>query len=205
MATPIKNNLPPASQQWVRDIERRMADLERQNQLLQITANKNATQLGAIGEALAGARSGSVVASGQQTNAGRSGTGSGSFYIDIPRPGWAQGASILIAASFQSHDESGGAVWSATLDTDVYRSSSGTRTLLASNVTEIRAFVGVGGVGYAADSTSNVYATGPLDPAVDAISIRGRWGHTSMPTDILSSSLWRVSTLVLWHATANLE
>lgn len=47
MATPIKNNLPPASQQWVRDIEQRMADLERENRLLQITANKNATQIAA--------------------------------------------------------------------------------------------------------------------------------------------------------------
>lgn len=52
MAAPIKNNLPPASQQWVRDIERRMADLERENQLLQATTNRNATQIGAIQSAL---------------------------------------------------------------------------------------------------------------------------------------------------------
>lgn len=52
MAAPIKNNLPPASQQWVRDIERRMADLERENQLLQVTANRNATQIGSVQTAL---------------------------------------------------------------------------------------------------------------------------------------------------------
>lgn len=57
MATPIKNNLPPGSQQWVRDIEQRMTDLQRQNQLLQITANKNATQIGSIMSAVAGVES----------------------------------------------------------------------------------------------------------------------------------------------------
>lgn len=49
----VPQNLPPQSQQWVRDIERRMEVLERQNQLLQVTANQNAAQIGSIMSAVA--------------------------------------------------------------------------------------------------------------------------------------------------------
>lgn len=52
MAAPLHNNLPPQSQQWVRDIERRMKALEQQNQLLQVTANRNATQIGSVQKSL---------------------------------------------------------------------------------------------------------------------------------------------------------
>jgi hypothetical protein len=44
----VPQNLPPQSQQWVRDVERRMEALERQNALLQITANRNAGQIRSI-------------------------------------------------------------------------------------------------------------------------------------------------------------
>lgn len=79
MATPIKNNLPPASQQWVRDIEQRMTDLERQNQLLQITANKNAVGIGAVQSATA---AGSPIVASQSRSIVTSGTGD--HPIDLP-------------------------------------------------------------------------------------------------------------------------
>lgn len=48
----IKQNLPPDSQQWVRDIESRIAGLERENTLLRASVTQNAGQVGALGTAL---------------------------------------------------------------------------------------------------------------------------------------------------------
>lgn len=97
MATPIKNNLPPASQQWVRDIERRMADLERHNQLLQVTANKNATQIGAIQSALAGVSNALSVIDGKITTSSVSiaisSTGA-KTQSTFTAPPWATGALV---------------------------------------------------------------------------------------------------------------
>lgn len=93
MAAPIKNNLPPASQQWVRDIERRIADLERDNALLQVMANTNSTQLSSTQEAVRFSRTGALSASLARTV-----TGSGDDYqtARIPVPSWARSATIML-------------------------------------------------------------------------------------------------------------
>lgn len=52
----VPQNLPPDSQQWVRDIERRLNDLETQNQRLTRSVTQNAGQLGALSTAFASAQ-----------------------------------------------------------------------------------------------------------------------------------------------------
>jgi hypothetical protein len=57
MAKPrVPQNLPPESQQWVRDIERRLNDLETENQRLARSVTQNAGQLGALSTALSEAQ-----------------------------------------------------------------------------------------------------------------------------------------------------
>lgn len=53
----VPQNLPPDSQQWVRDIERRLNDLETQNQRLTRSVTQNAGQIGNTMSALSGVES----------------------------------------------------------------------------------------------------------------------------------------------------
>lgn len=101
MAAPLHNNLPPQSQQWVRDIEHRMKTLEQQNQLLQVTANQNATQIGSVQGALAFARTGVDV--GMLKHDVSYGTNGGSDVLTLSRtvdiPEWATSATSMFTPS----------------------------------------------------------------------------------------------------------
>lgn len=92
MATPIKNNLPPQSQQWVRDMEKRLADLERENQTLRIITNQNATQISAAQEGIRFARSGTQ---SKTTKITTSGSQSGNFEVTLAKPAWATRATVI--------------------------------------------------------------------------------------------------------------
>lgn len=102
MATPIKNNLPPGSQQWVRDIERRMTDLERQNQLLQTTANRNAGQIASIAEGVRFAQTGiAVVSSEVSTLFNHTDPPQVFATLRVPIPAWAN--SVYVVPSYYTH------------------------------------------------------------------------------------------------------
>jgi hypothetical protein len=93
----VPQNLPPQSQQWVRDVERRMEALERQNALLQITANRNAAQVGNIMSALSGVESTLAVIASKVTTSSVSiaisSTGA-KTESTFTAPSWATGALV---------------------------------------------------------------------------------------------------------------
>lgn len=80
MAKPrVPQNLPPESQQWVRDVERRLNELETQNQRLTRSVTQNAGQIGSINKSLA--YGSPIVAVNMQTITT---TGPDNYPIDLP-------------------------------------------------------------------------------------------------------------------------
>jgi hypothetical protein len=190
----VPQNLPPESQQWVRDIERRLNDLE----VARMRTAGNAAQANAAAQGSRFAGSGAVVRAGEQFFVDNGGTSTGTFNLNFPRPPWAQGAAMLVTATVQASDESGGPSWEMTLYNDVVTVASGTPTTLITDLNRMLTFVGVGGVGYVNDSTSNAFDTGTLPTGVDTLRIVGRWGRINMPP-ILANGLWRSSAIVFWY------
>lgn len=103
MAAPIKNNLPPQSQQWVRDMERRVAALERDNRVLNATVVKNATQIGSIQGALSEAQTALLLATSgaDATSVEVTRSGSGDVLdmpVSVPVPSWAVRGAVVVNA-----------------------------------------------------------------------------------------------------------
>lgn len=207
MAAPIKNNLPPASQQWVRDMERRVAALERQNQLLQVTANKNATTIGAVQSALRDAQAAIQM---QQSGASVDSNshlifsgGSGEFFIGFTRPAWANRVVVLTTVGLSMMSESPSNGWEAHITGRVFRSVGGTNTLLGT-VAGTSATIQLGGNMYQVASDTGTFDSGTLDSNVTGIVLGGQWSTHLMPSS-QSNATFSISSLALWYASTEEE
>lgn len=167
MATPIKNNLPPASQQWVRDMEKRLAALERDNALLQVMANKNATTIGSIQESIAFSRVG-ITTSGSERRCDGPSSG-GSIITTLQKPSWAASATFIGTLSFDP--------LLSVIGDKIYYYDATIKALTSGPDIEIFAYPHVGisnvaGSSLSGEAFSHTVTTN-LDPGVTAITLGG--------------------------------
>lgn len=90
----VPQNLPPDSQQWVRDIERRLNDLETQNQRLTRSVTQNVGQIHDIQEGVRSARGGTQSVSVVR-NPMVVGSGSEQVRAEIAVPQWAESVTVV--------------------------------------------------------------------------------------------------------------
>lgn len=192
MAAPLHNNLPPQSQQWVRDIERRMKALEQQNQLLQVTANQNAAAIGAVQEGLAFARTG--VTSKTATNTFSGPSSGGVVSVELTKPSWAVSATIIGTLSL--------GVSLSVIDDEIYFYDAFLSTV-GSGTTDLFAYPEVG-IHMAGGSTLNGTAfphTGVYTLAPDVTHVRLSGIVDTVGIHPASTYISYTSLTVIWSRT----
>lgn len=106
MAKPrVPQNLPPESQQWVRDVERRLNDLEVQSQRLTRSVTQNAGQIDSISKATLAAYGAIPLAS----SSGQTRVGAGSLFVEtkLDIPPTMKDFSVLTVATVTPASETG--------------------------------------------------------------------------------------------------
>lgn len=191
--TRVPQNLPPDSQQWVRDIERRLNDLETQNQRLTRSVTQNAGQIHDIQEGVRSARGGT-----QSLDISRIVSDTGTDFVEsrLEVPAWARSVSIIAPLSVYNRGTAGNI--SASLG--VYVLSGGPDREIAS-IASIEATNR--GVVPAPNSNNSATTsrTAAILPGDTHISLRGTCSWSNIP-ELLGikpgTILW--SLTVFWSA-----
>lgn len=203
MAKPrVPQNLPPESQQWVRDVERRLNDLEVQSQRLTRSVTQNAGQIDSISKALLMAQTSAQVDSNRyMTFVG----GSGEISIEFVRPEWANRGVVLTTVNLDMTMMPGSSPtsWTASITGMLYIATSGDETGLGA-VAGTEASIYPGGPDFVGASNTGTFNVWPLTPDTKGIILRGQWSTASMPA-LQSSATFSISSLALWYASTEDE